>query len=188
MTLMMTQNRFRVVARAKPAAVHVETLSRATAASPLGHILLARSAKGVCAILLGESIEELQADLAGRFPHATLVMGDAMAEADLETVLRFIEAPGEGLHLTLDMRGTPFQRRVWEKLRTIPVGKTVSYGDLARWVDPLANPRAVASACAANAIALAIPCHRVVRGNGELAGYRWGIDRKRQLIQKEVTA
>ena len=95
--------------------------------------------------------------------------------------------PSEGLHLTLDMRGTPFQRRVWEKLRAIPVGRTVTYMELARWISPLASPRAVAGACAANPIALAVPCHRVLCSNGELADYRWGIERKRELIRKEAT-
>jgi AraC family transcriptional regulator of adaptative response/methylated-DNA-[protein]-cysteine methyltransferase len=86
------------------------------------------------------------------------------------------------------MRGTSFQRRVWKKMRAIPVGKTVSYMQLAKWINPLASPRAVAGACAANLIALAIPCHRVVRSNGDLAGYRWGIERKRALIEKEAMA
>ena len=188
MTLMMTKNLFRAVRKAKPAVLPVEILSYATAASPLGQVLLARGGKGVCAILLGDSIDELRADLARRFPQATVVPGAAVVADDLAKVLRFIETPANGLRLTLDMRGTPFQRRVWEKLRTIPAGTTVSYGELTRWIAPLANPRAVASACAANAIALAIPCHRVLRTNGDLAGYRWGIERKRQLIQKEAMA
>ena len=107
---------------------------------------------------------------------------------DLAKVIRFVEKPAKGLQLTLDMRGTPFQRRVWEKLRAISVGRTVTYMELARWISPFASPRAVASACAANPIALAIPCHRVVRSNGDLAGYRWGIERKRELIRKEAMA
>jgi methylated-DNA-[protein]-cysteine S-methyltransferase/AraC family transcriptional regulator of adaptative response/methylated-DNA-[protein]-cysteine methyltransferase len=107
---------------------------------------------------------------------------------DVAKVLLYIEKASHGLQMTLDMRGTPFQRRVWEKLKAIHAGRTVSYMELARWLSPLANPRAVASACAANPIALAIPCHRVVRNNGDLAGYRWGIERKRALIQKEAMA
>jgi methylated-DNA-[protein]-cysteine S-methyltransferase/AraC family transcriptional regulator of adaptative response/methylated-DNA-[protein]-cysteine methyltransferase len=106
----------------------------------------------------------------------------------LAKVTRFIEKPADGLHIELDMRGTPFQRRVWEKLRSIPVGRTVSYAELAHWVGPMTSPRAVASACASNPLALAVPCHRVVRSDGELAGYRWGIDRKRDLLRKEATA
>ena len=97
-----------------------------------------------------------------------------------------MDKPAEGLHLRLDLRGTPFQRRVWEKLRSIRVGRTVTYMELARWISPLASPRAVARACAANPVALAIPCHRVVRSNGGLAGYRWGIERKRELIRREA--
>ena len=108
-----------------------------------------------------------------------------MIEDDLAKVRSYIENPAAGLDLALDMRGTPFQRRVWEKLRTIPVGRTVTYRELARWISPLANPRAVGSACAANPIALAIPCHRAVRSDGTLAGYRWGIERKRELLNRE---
>jgi AraC family transcriptional regulator of adaptative response/methylated-DNA-[protein]-cysteine methyltransferase len=116
------------------------------------------------------------------------VPGEAAIKETMEKVMRFIEKPAVGLHLTLDMRGTPFQRRVWERLRTIPVGRTVSYRELAGWISPFASPRAVGAACAANPIALAIPCHRVLRGNDELAGYRWGIERKRELLRKEAMA
>lgn len=154
----------------------------------LGKVLIARGAKGVCAILLGDDAEELAEELASRFPPAMLIASEAMVKRDLAKVRRYIEKPSEGLHLKLDMRGTPFQRRVWEKLKAIPVGGTVSYMELARWISPLANPRAVASACGANPIALAIPCHRVVRSNGDLGGYRWGSERKYQLIQKEAMA
>jgi O-6-methylguanine DNA methyltransferase len=111
-----------------------------------------------------------------------------MVHDDLAKVIRFVEKPSEGLHLCLDMRGTPIQRRIWEKLRSIPVGRTVSYMEMARCVGPLATARMVAGACAANPIALAIPCHRVVRSNGDLAGYRWGLERKRELIRREATA
>jgi len=103
-------------------------------------------------------------------------------------VIRFVDNPAAGLHLTLDMRGTPLHRRVWEKLRAIPVGRTVTYTELGRWISPLTSARVVAGACAANPIALAIPCHRVVRSDGDLAGYRWGIERKRELIRKEAMA
>jgi O-6-methylguanine DNA methyltransferase len=171
-----------------PANAGVDTLSYATGECALGQVLVARSDKGVCAILIGDDDKELGADLAARFPDATLVANDAVVHDDLAKVIRFMEKPVEGLHLTLDMRGTPFQRRVWEKLRTIPAGKTVTYMELARQVGPQTSPRAVGSACAANPIALAIPCHRVVRGDGDLAGYRWGIERKRELIRKEAMA
>jgi O-6-methylguanine DNA methyltransferase len=102
--------------------------------------------------------------------------------------MRFVDKPAEGLCLPLDMRETPFQRCVWERLRAIPVGRTVTCVELARWISPMASARAVAGACAANPIALAVPCHRVVRSNGDLAGYRWGIERKRELLRKEAAA
>jgi AraC family transcriptional regulator, regulatory protein of adaptative response / methylated-DNA-[protein]-cysteine methyltransferase len=154
----------------------------------LGQVLVARSAAGVCAILIGDDHEELEADLAARFPQAMLVANGALVQDDLAKVIRFAEKPATGLQLTLDMRGTPFQRRVWEKLRAIPVGRTATYAELARWVDPLTSARAVAGACAANPIAFAIPCHRVMCSNGDLAGYRWGLERKRELIRKEAVA
>ena len=165
-----------------------EILSYSVGECALGQVLVAHSGKGVCAILIGADHGELQADLAARFPQAQLVASD-----DLAKVLRFVEAPAEGLHLTLDLRGTPFQRRpfqrrVWERLRAIPVGRTVTYRELARWISPLASARAVASACAANPIALAIPCHRVVRSDGDLADYRWGIERKRIMLRMEAMA
>lgn len=166
----------------------IDILLHAIGDTELGKVLIARSARGVCAILIGDSAEELTADLADRFPQATLIVSEAEIQDDLAKVRRYLENPTEGLHLTLDIRGTPFQRRVWEKLKTISVGRTVSYRELSQVISPNANPRAVARACATNPIALAIPCHRVVRSNGDLAGYRWGIERKRILIQKEAMA
>ena len=173
--------------RTKPPAT-AETISYATASCAIGFMLVARSFKGVCAILIGTSRDELAADLAVRFPRAKLVTSEPVVHDDLAKVIRFVDKPRHGLHLTLDMRGTPFQRRVWEKLRVIPAGGTVSYMQLARLIGSLASARAVAAACAANPIALAIPCHRVVRSNGDLAGYRWGIVRKRELLRKEAMA
>jgi AraC family transcriptional regulator of adaptative response/methylated-DNA-[protein]-cysteine methyltransferase len=154
----------------------------------LGPGVVARSVNGVCAILIGADRDELEADLAARFPQATLVANQVVVRDDLAKLIRFVDKPAEGLHLTLDMRGTPFQRRVWEKLRSIPVGRTVTYTELARWISPLASARAIAGACAANPIALAIPCHRVVRTDGDLAGYFWGIERKRELLKREAMA
>jgi AraC family transcriptional regulator of adaptative response/methylated-DNA-[protein]-cysteine methyltransferase len=165
-----------------------DILSYATSRCALGSVLVARSSSGVCAILLGDTDEELGADLTARFPQSIILANEIAVRDDLAKVVRFIEKPAEGLDLTLDMHGTPFQRRVWEKLRAISVGRKVSYMELAKWISPLASPRAVAGACAANPIALAIPCHRIVRGNGNLAGYRWGIERKRALIEKEAMA
>ncbi|MGO4741639.1 methylated-DNA--[protein]-cysteine S-methyltransferase [Bosea sp. 2KB_26] len=166
----------------------VDIILHDTADTELGKVLIARSSRGVCAILIGDTADELAADLADRFPRATLIASQAAVQDDLTKVRRYIEAPVEGLHLALDMRGTPFQRRVWEKLRAISLGRTVSYRELSQVISPYAHPRAVANACAANPIALAIPCHRVVRSNGDLAGYRWGLERKRILIQKEAMA
>jgi AraC family transcriptional regulator of adaptative response/methylated-DNA-[protein]-cysteine methyltransferase len=174
------------------AATHAESavdiLSYAIGECALGRVLVARSVNGVCAILIGADNAELEADLAARFPQATLVANEVVVRDDLAKLIRFVDKPAEGLHLTLDMRGTPFQRRVWEKLRSIPVGRTVTYTELARWISPLASARAIAGACAANPIALAIPCHRVVRTDGDLAGYFWGIERKRELLKREAMA
>ncbi|AMN40785.1 methylated-DNA--[protein]-cysteine S-methyltransferase [Rhodoplanes sp. Z2-YC6860] len=165
-----------------------ETLSYATGESALGVVLVARSISDVCAILIGDDCGALAVDLAARFPKAGLVANDDAVCDDLAKVIRFVEQPAEGLYLSLDLRGTPFQRRVWEKLRGIPVGRTVTYTELARWVGPLTSARAVAGACAANPIALAVPCHRVVRRDGDLADYRWGIERKREMIGREARA
>ena len=155
----------------------------------LGKVLIARSDKGVCAILLGDNERELEVDLAARFPNATVVANQIAIRNDLAEVIRFVDQPSDGLHLTLDMRGTPLQRRMWEAIRGIPVGKTMSYTRVARLINcvyPKAAARAVANACAANPIALAIPCHRVVRSDGDLADYRWGVQRKRELIATEA--
>jgi methylated-DNA-[protein]-cysteine S-methyltransferase/AraC family transcriptional regulator of adaptative response/methylated-DNA-[protein]-cysteine methyltransferase len=165
--------------------VPLDVLSYATSKCALGHVLIARSAKGVCAILMGDDSAYLEADLAGSFPMAALIANLMAVQEDLAKVISFLERPADGIHLTLDTRGPPLQRRVWEKLRAISVGRTVTYGELARWISPLASPRLVAHACAANRIALAIPCHRVVAGGGDLCGYRWGVERKRQLIAME---
>jgi AraC family transcriptional regulator, regulatory protein of adaptative response / methylated-DNA-[protein]-cysteine methyltransferase len=188
MNIMMPEAAWLPSRAATHADVAVEILFYGIGECALGQVLIARSASGVCAILLSADHDELAADLAARFPRARLVANEAMVRDDLAKVIRFVNKPSEGLHLTLDMRGTAFQRRVWEKLRAIPVGRTVSYGEVARWVGPLTSPRAVAAACAANPIALAIPCHRVVRSAGALAGYRWGTERKRELIRQEAMA
>jgi AraC family transcriptional regulator, regulatory protein of adaptative response / methylated-DNA-[protein]-cysteine methyltransferase len=159
-----------------------------TGRSTLGIMLVARSAHGICAILIGSEAGELTADLAARFPESTLVQNDEALDRDLEKILRFIETPARGLDLELDVHGTPFQRRVWDALCAIPSGRTVTYAALARRIGEPGSVRAVANACAANAIALAIPCHRVVRSNGTLSGYRWGVERKRALLAREVLA
>ncbi|AYG63437.1 methylated-DNA--[protein]-cysteine S-methyltransferase [Rhizobium jaguaris] len=157
--------------------------------STLGKILVARSAVGVCAILIGSDDDALTNDLAVCFPTNKLISDEPRLCDDIDKVAQFIERPEAGLDLPLDMRrGTPFQRRVWDALRAIPCGAMVTYAALARRIGEPKAARAVASACAANAIALGIPCHRVVRSNGTLSGYRWGIERKRALIEKEARA
>jgi AraC family transcriptional regulator, regulatory protein of adaptative response / methylated-DNA-[protein]-cysteine methyltransferase len=151
----------------------------------LGAILVAMSNKGVCAITLGDDPEELVRDLQQRFSKAQLLGGDKDFEQVIAQVVGLIEAPHAGLALPLDIRGTAFQQRVWQALQTIPVGTTVSYTDIANSIGSPHAVRAVAGACAANALAVAIPCHRVVRSDGALSGYRWGIERKRALLKRE---
>lgn len=154
----------------------------------LGSILVAQSAKGICAILLGDDPDALVRDLQDRFPRATLVGGDAAFERTIATVIGFVEAPGLGLDLPLDVRGTAFQQRVWQALREIPAGATASYTQIAARIGLPRGARAVAQACAANALAVAVPCHRVVRTDGALSGYRWGVERKRNLLTREGAA
>jgi AraC family transcriptional regulator of adaptative response/methylated-DNA-[protein]-cysteine methyltransferase len=154
----------------------------------LGAILVAQSQRGICAILLGDDPEQLVHDLQDQFPRAQLIGGDAAFEQLVARVVGFIEAPALGLSLPLDVRGTAFQERVWQALREIPPGATVSYAQVAERIGAPKSARAVAQACAANHLAVAIPCHRVVRRNGELSGYRWGVERKRELLQREAGA
>jgi AraC family transcriptional regulator, regulatory protein of adaptative response / methylated-DNA-[protein]-cysteine methyltransferase len=151
----------------------------------LGAILVARSDRGVCAILLGDDPEALARDLQERFPRAELIGGDAEFEELVAKVVGFVEAPGLGLDLPLDVRGTAFQQRVWQALREIPAGRTATYSEIAGRIGAPGAVRAVAGACAANALAVAIPCHRVVRTDGSLSGYRWGVERKRALLERE---
>jgi AraC family transcriptional regulator, regulatory protein of adaptative response / methylated-DNA-[protein]-cysteine methyltransferase len=151
----------------------------------LGAILVAMSEKGVCAILIGDDPSELVCDLQNRFSSARLIGGDADFETVIAQVVGLIEAPQIGLDLPLDIRGTAFQQRVWQALQQIPAGKTVTYAQIAAKIGAPQAVRAVAGACAANALAVAIPCHRVVRSDGSLSGYRWGIERKRALIDRE---
>lgn len=152
----------------------------------LGAILVAASAKGVTAILMGDDPAGLVRSLEDMFPNATLVGADKAFEEVVAKVVGFVEKPGSRLDLPLDVRGTAFQHRVWQALRQIPSGETVSYAELAQRIGKPKAVRAVASACAANTIAVAIPCHRVVRTGGSLSGYRWGVERKRTLIAREA--
>jgi len=152
----------------------------------LGTILVAASQKGVCMIQFGDDAEILARDLKDRFPNARLVGNDKSFEQLIAKVVALVETPATHLELPLDIRGTAFQQRVWQKLREIPVGSTASYAEIARRIDKPKAVRAVAQACAANAIAVAIPCNRVVRTDGSLSGYRWGIERKHALIAREA--
>jgi AraC family transcriptional regulator, regulatory protein of adaptative response / methylated-DNA-[protein]-cysteine methyltransferase len=166
----------------------VEVIHFTVLETSLGAVMVAQSAKGIIAVLLGDDREELRRDLEQRFPSAALIAGDARAEALAREVGAFLESPARGLNVPLDMRGTEFQRMVWEALRRIPPGSTESYADIARRIGMPKSARAVAQACAANALAVVIPCHRVVRGDGTLAGYRWGVQRKRALLEEEAAS
>ncbi len=157
----------------------------AIAQTSLGALLVARSTRGVCAISLGDDPDALLRELQDRFPRAELVGGDAGFEHLVAQVVALVEQPGVGHDLPLDVRGTAFQQRVWQALRRIPPGQTMSYADIAARIGSPKAVRAVAQACAANTLAVAIPCHRVVRSDGSLSGYRWGVARKRALLDRE---
>jgi len=165
-----------------------ETLRFAVGQSSLGAILVASSDKGVVAILMDDEPDALVRDLQDRFPNARLVGGDADYERLVARVVGFVEQPSLGLDLPLDVRGTAFQQRVWDALRRIPAGTSASYAEIAAAIGAPRATRAVAGACAANALAVAIPCHRVVRTDGSLSGYRWGVARKEALLQREAAA
>lgn len=154
----------------------------------LGSILVAASERGICSILIGDDPDALARDLQDQFPKAELIGGDAAFEKLVAQVVGFVEAPELGLDLPLDVRGTAFQQRVWKALREIPTGSTASYSDIASRIGAPKSARAVAQACASNALAVAIPCHRVVRNDGGLSGYRWGVERKRVLLEREAGA
>lgn len=158
----------------------------ALAQCALGALLVAQSRQGICAIALGDTPEALLHDFQDRFPAARLIGGDAEFEAVVARVVGFVEAPGIGLDLPLDIRGTAFQQRVWQALRQIPPGSTASYAEIAARIGAPAATRAVAQACGANRLAVAIPCHRVIRSDGGLSGYRWGVARKQALLDREA--
>jgi AraC family transcriptional regulator, regulatory protein of adaptative response / methylated-DNA-[protein]-cysteine methyltransferase len=154
----------------------------------LGSILVASSERGVCAILMGDDPDALVRDLQDKFARAELIGGDRAFERIVAKVIGLVEAPQLGLDLPLDVRGTAFQQRVWQALRKIPAGSTKSYADIAKHIGAPSSVRAVARACAANKLAVAIPCHRVVKSDGALSGYRWGVERKRALLAREAKA
>lgn len=161
--------------------------------SSLGKVLVARGAHGICAILLGDEPQRLIRDLGALFARDRLIevgtREDAALSSSLEEAVhaaeQAVEAPWRKFDLPLDIRGTEFQLRVWRELREIPAGTTTTYTEIARRIGAPKALRAVAGACAANVLAIAIPCHRVLRSNGSLSGYRWGMERKRQLIERE---
>jgi AraC family transcriptional regulator, regulatory protein of adaptative response / methylated-DNA-[protein]-cysteine methyltransferase len=167
------------------AADHSLKVSFAVGHSSLGNVLVAKTDRGVCAILLGDDPNVLARDLRNRFPKAVLTEGGADVERLLTQVSSLIEAPGRRFDLALDPYGTAFQQRVWQELTRVPAGSTVSYTDIAKRIGAPKSVRAVAQACGANSIAVAIPCHRVVRNDGDLSGYRWGVGRKRTLLERE---
>jgi AraC family transcriptional regulator of adaptative response/methylated-DNA-[protein]-cysteine methyltransferase len=163
-----------------------EVIRFAIGGCSLGSILVASSEKGVCCITLGDDPHLLFEDLQNRFRKAALIGGDADFAKLVAKVVGFVEAPKPGLDLPLDIRGTAFQQRVWQALREIPLGSTATYSEVARKTGSPKSVRAVAGACAANSIAVVIPCHRVVRSDGNISGYRWGVDRKRTLLDRET--
>ena len=158
----------------------------AVAETSLGWVLVAETDRGLCSIKLGDSKVALKVGLLERFPKAELAGDDPDFEDRLRRVVALVESPGAGLDLPLDIRGTAFQRRVWDALRAIPSGSTATYADVARAIGRPSAVRAVARACASNELAVVIPCHRVIRGDGGLGGYRWGVERKRALLDGEA--
>jgi AraC family transcriptional regulator of adaptative response/methylated-DNA-[protein]-cysteine methyltransferase len=163
-----------------------EEIKFAVGQTSLGALLVASTEKGVAAILLGDDPDRLVRELQDRFPKARLIGADRDYEALVARIVGFVEAPWIGLNLPLDVRGTAFQERVWKALQEIPAGTTASYAEIARRIGAPSSVRAVAGACAANNLAVAIPCHRVVRNDGSLSGYAWGVERKRALIDREA--
>jgi AraC family transcriptional regulator of adaptative response/methylated-DNA-[protein]-cysteine methyltransferase len=174
----MSPSRFKVGGKA-------ERIAYATAQCSLGAVLVAATARGICAISLGKSAASLTRELVQQFPQAQLVDGDAHFQALVRCVIALIEEPSSSERLPLDIRGTAFQERVWQALQRVPAGKRVTYRQLAEQIGEPRAARAVASACANNRIAVAIPCHRVVRADGNVGGYRWGVTRKQQLLARE---
>jgi AraC family transcriptional regulator of adaptative response/methylated-DNA-[protein]-cysteine methyltransferase len=164
-----------------------ESVRFAVGRCSLGSILVASTEKGVCAIQFGDDPDTLVRDLQDTFPKAKLIGGDGDFEQLVAKVVGLVETPAQGFDLPLDVRGTAFQQRVWQALREIPAGSTRSYAEIARLINSPKAMRAVAQACLSNPIAVAIPCHRVLRTDGALSGYRWGVERKRALLEREVT-
>jgi AraC family transcriptional regulator, regulatory protein of adaptative response / methylated-DNA-[protein]-cysteine methyltransferase len=165
-----------------------ETIRFVTVSTPLGWALVAATERGICMTALGDDRDQLAAALRQRFPAAEVIAEDGGLRQWADRIVRFITAPGENLDLPLDIRGTAFQARVWRALQKIPLGKTASYTEIAAALGQPKAVRAVAQACAANKLAMIVPCHRVIRSDGDLGGYRWGVERKRALLARERAA
>lgn len=176
------------VSRDAGRALASETIRYSIAPCSLGRVLVATSAHGIIALFLGADDAELRGALAERFEAATLEEGGAEMEAITAQVVAFVDSPAEELKVPLDIRGTAFQQSVWGLLRKIPVGSTATYTEIALQLGSPRAARAVAQACAANALAVIVPCHRVIRSDGALSGYRWGVQRKRALLEREAAA
>ena len=170
------------------AAAMVEDIRFGFAQFSLGTVLVAASDKGVVAILMGDDADALGRQLADAFPHARLNADEAGLEQTVAKVTAFLEAPQQGLDLPLDIRGSAVEQAVWQALRAVPSGQTVTYGQIAKGLPVAATAQDVGTACAANVLAVAIPCHRVVKADGSISGYRWGVQRKRKLINREGVA
>jgi len=161
------------------------TIAYTIVESQLGWLLVAATSRGTCSVMLGDSNEELTDCLRHEFPHAEIGRDDAHLQLQVQTLLDCLAGQAPHVDLPLDVQGTAFQMRVWEELRRIPRGQTVSYSELANRIGKPTAARAVARACATNPVAIITPCHRVIRGNGELSGYRWGVERKRKILEIE---
>lgn len=169
----------------QPDYTHLQCIQYALGYSALGHILVASNMVGVCAILMGDEPNTLVSDLQTRFPRLSLLPGKDLVKTYLDVILAYIESPSAKIDLPFVLQGTDFQQRVWQALCQIPKGKTVSYTDIAVQLGVPKSARAVAQACAANPVALLVPCHRVIGRDGAVSGYRWGIERKKMLLQRE---
>jgi AraC family transcriptional regulator of adaptative response/methylated-DNA-[protein]-cysteine methyltransferase len=167
---------------------HAEDIRFGFGEFSLGAVLVAASDKGVVAILLGDGHDRLRRDLADAFPHVRLAADEAGLAETVARVVAFLDAPHQGLDLPLDIRGSSTERAVWQALRDVPAGRTITYGQIAKSLPLPATAQDVGAACAANVLAVAVPCHRVVKADGSIAGYRWGVQRKRKLINLEAVA
>jgi len=162
------------------------TVQYAIVPSPLGRMLVAATPRGMCAVRFGDTASELESELRAEFHAATLVRDEAALQRYTKPLLASLRGESVTIEIPLDVRATAFQMKVWEKLREIPAGETRSYSEVAQGIGDPKAVRAVARACASNPVALAVPCHRVVRSDGELAGYRWGVQRKKKLLKMEA--